>query len=64
MDEYAIVSGKNFFGIFLNTIEPSIYPVQSLFAKIGLNLSTGEACFVSFTIITVVVGSLVLLIIK
>lgn len=63
MVEYAIVSGKNFFGTFLSTIEPSLYTIQGLFAKIGLNLSTGEACFVSFAIITVVVGSLVFLII-
>ena len=64
MVEYAIVSGKNFFWGFLNTIEPSINPIREFFAKIGLNLSVGETCFAIFMIMAVVIGSLIVLMTK
>lgn len=64
MVEYALVLGRNFFGGFLSSIEPGIIPIQGLFAKMGLTLSAGEACFALLFIIALVVGSLVLLIIK
>lgn len=64
MIEYAIVSGGNFFLGFLNIIEPSVNPIRELFAKIGLNLSVGETCFAIFTIMAVVIGSLIVLMTK
>ncbi|MBU8910375.1 MAG: hypothetical protein KOO65_03815 [Desulfobacterales bacterium] len=54
MIEYAIVSGKN----FLTLIEPSLMPLQELYAKIGLNLSVVEAGVVSLILIAVIIGSL------
>ncbi len=64
MVEYAIVSGKNFCGDFLNIIGPSINPIKVLFTKIGLYLSVGETCFAIFIIMAVVIGSLIVLMTK
>lgn len=60
MVEYAIISGKN----FLNLLEPNFIQLKNLYAKIGLNLTIGEACFVSGIIFATVLGLLILLVTK
>ncbi|WP_299983714.1 hypothetical protein [Desulfobacula sp.] len=53
MIEYAVVSGKNFIGL----IEPGLIPLQRLYAKLGINLSLGEAGVVSLVLILVILVS-------
>jgi len=64
MVEYAIISGKNFFGSFLSATGPAIYQIQGLAAKIGLNLSVAETFFLFAVLIAVITGLLVMFIIK
>jgi len=64
MVEYAIISGKNFWGDFLNAIGPTINPIQVFLGKIGLNLSVAETGFLAAALIAVIVGSLIVLILK
>ncbi len=60
MIEYSIISGKN----FLNLLEPNLIQLKYLYARIGLNLTIGEACFVSGIIVATVLGLLIFLVIK
>ena len=53
MIEYAVVSGKN----FLILIDPALIPLQKLYAKLGLNLSGGEAGGVTLILIVVMIVS-------